>query len=89
MGEEVVKISVMTWWDSTVASHLSSTEVRMGCCWLVSAAAVEGGQLARFGDVFENQIDDLLMDWMRGEREREESGVYSGFWPEQVGLTCC
>lgn len=57
--------------------------MRTGCCWLVSAAAVEVDQLARFGDVFENQTEDLLMDWMRGEREREESGLYSGFWPEQ------
>lgn len=44
-----------------MASHFTSTEVRMGCCWLVSAVAVEVDQLARFGDVFDSQMEDLLM----------------------------
>lgn len=89
MGEEVVRILVVTCWDQQWPL-IHSTQVRTGCRWLVSAVAVEVDQLARFGDVFENRTEDLLMDWMPGERKKEESGLYSGFWPEQVeGLICC
>lgn len=46
--------------------------------------------MARLGDVWENQTEDLFVDWLCDEREREESRMNPGFWPECTeGRACC